>query len=84
MSTGPKPENKIKMDETFFSVIETEEKAYWLGFIAADGCIRKNKSGSYELSIHLAEKDIEHLAAFKSAIQSDHKIVTRQNGKYRL
>jgi len=81
--SGPRQENKIKMNETFFSVIDTEEKAYWLGFIAADGCIRKNKSGSHELSIHLAEKDVEHLVAFRKAIQSEHTISVRQNGKYR-
>lgn len=31
--------NKINFDEHIFDVIDTEEKAYWLGFIFADGYI---------------------------------------------
>jgi hypothetical protein len=27
----------------YFEIIDTEDKAYWLGFIYADGCITKNK-----------------------------------------
>ena len=30
---------KLRFDETIFDVIDTEEKAYWLGFIFADGYI---------------------------------------------
>lgn len=45
-----------------FETIETEEDAYWLGFITADGCVIENKW----LSIGLAEKDIGHLKKFCS------------------
>ena len=41
----------------FFQDINTEEKAYWLGFIYADGCILKGKI----LDIGLSKKDSEHL-----------------------
>ena len=30
-----------KINETFFDVIDSEEKAYLLGFFIADGCIQK-------------------------------------------
>ena len=30
-------------NESFFQTIDTESKAYWLGFIAADGSINKEK-----------------------------------------
>jgi|CXWL01.1.fsa_nt_gi hypothetical protein len=44
--------------QTFFDVIDTEEKAYWLGFIAADGYVMPNKS---VIGITLSIKDNNHL-----------------------
>lgn len=66
-------------DETFFDNIDTEEKAYWLGFITADGCV----SDGNRLSIGLAIKDFEHLEKFKKSIKSDHNITIRE-GKGKL
>jgi intein-encoded DNA endonuclease-like protein len=60
---------KTNADFTFFKNIDTPEKAYWLGFIYADGHCNKRL-----LSIRLAAKDIGHLEKFKSALKSDHKI----------
>lgn len=54
-------QNITKFNETIFDIIDTEEKAYWLGFIFADGCIGY-KNNSFELS--LALKDINHLQKF--------------------
>ena len=56
-------------DKHFFDVIDSEEKAYWLGFIYADGYV----SGSI-FGIKLSEHDSDHLTLFKSAIQSEHNI----------
>lgn len=56
-------------DESFFELIDTEQKAYWLGFIAADGCVDHK-----EFRLHISERDVEHLKEFKSAIQSTHPI----------
>lgn len=62
-------------DEDFFECINTEEKAYWLGFIYADGFItNKRKHNSRRLGISLGIKDIVHLEKFKKSINSDHKI----------
>lgn len=64
--------NKSRTDhfnENYFSEIDTEEKAYWLGFIAADGNVSKNR-----LRINLARKDSEHLYKFRNALQSVSKI----------
>lgn len=59
----------------FFDAINTEHKAYWLGFIAADGYVSKPSKGSNpELCISLAVKDEEHLLRFKRSIQSTHPI----------
>ena len=51
---------KYHYDRTKFSKIETEEDAYWLGFITADGCI----VNEYLLQIKLAERDRKHLEKF--------------------
>lgn len=61
----------------FFHVIDTEEKAYWLGFIFADGCIRSDKT--YRLTIELGNVDVKHLEKFKSSICSNHPIKARKN-----
>lgn len=54
-------QNSTKFDENVFDEIDTEEKAYWLGFIYADGYISSTRN-SFELS--LALKDINHLIKF--------------------
>jgi len=65
---------KYAVDETFFEKIDTEEKAYWLGFISADGNISKN---GYILSIGLKSTDVKHLEKFKKDIKAEHKISIR-------
>ena len=42
----------------YFKEIDTEDKSYWLGFLYADGSVRKN-TNTVELS--LKGSDIEHL-----------------------
>ena len=56
-----------RVNESFFEKIDTENKAYWLGFLYADGCVIKNKR--MYLNLTLAKKDKLHLEKFKSAIE---------------
>lgn len=57
-------------DEFYFSRIDTPDKAYWLGFMYADGCVHIN---NYEVSINIT--DLEHIEKFKQAIKAtNHKI----------
>lgn len=61
----------IFFNEDFFHEIDSEEKAYWLGFIFADGCVcRSDKSCLSEnrMTIGLSVKDEEHLAHFAETI----------------
>lgn len=65
-----------------FDVIDTEEKAYWLGFIWADGCIlstNKNKP-NYAFELGISVRDIDHLKKFcKFANVPEEKIKVRKN-----
>lgn len=65
---------KYTVDENYFETISTPNKAYWLGFLYADGCIlvreRKN-SKSYVLEISLREDDILHLEKLKMSLKSN-------------
>ena len=77
---GSQGARKHKFNERYFENIDSEEKAYWLGFIAADGCVYKNKQ-SYRLQINLKGSDIDHLKKFQKAISSDYKITEKKVGK---
>ncbi|QHA92248.1 hypothetical protein [Bacillus sp. N1-1] len=70
------------MNEEYFSKIDSNEKAYWLGFIMADGCIvnQKKAKESLSLQIALAIKDRSHLELFLMCIHSNHPIrITKRN-----
>lgn len=49
----------------FFHTIDTEEKAYWFGFLCADGTV---SSRTNEVRLGLALKDIDHLQKFNDAL----------------
>jgi hypothetical protein len=57
-----------------FDQIDTEEKAYWLGFLAADGNVCNG-----HLSLTLAEKDRYHLEKFKEFIGVDYAITKNKS-----
>lgn len=64
-------------DFDYFEIIDTEEKAYWLGFIYADGyiSIHKNKGYTeYKLGIAISTEDINHLEKFKQCINASNPI----------
>jgi hypothetical protein len=67
-----------RINDEYFDIIDSEEKAYWLGFLFADGYIRERKSGN-SLELKLSIKDREHLELFKKCLESTHKIVTSVN-----
>ena len=67
---------KYTLKENLFKDINDEASAYWMGFIAADGCITPK-----ELTISLALKDLNHLELFKEYIESDRPIKTKKDIK---
>ena len=73
----PHTNRKYKCNHSFFKTINTEEKAYWLGFIAADGNIFE-KGYTHLLSIGIQTRDKRMLYKFKKSIQSNHPIHDRK------
>lgn len=67
---------KYTYNRGYFDEIDTEEKAYWLGFIYADGCVTKTKVNA-ELSIELNIKDFNHLKKFNKSIGGNVEVGTR-------
>jgi len=65
---------KHKLNRNFFETIDTEAKAYWLGFITADGCICRKS-----LKIALNKKDEEHLKKFLIDLDSNYHIGDTKN-----
>lgn len=58
-------------NESYFSKVNSEEKAYWLGFISADGGINipgHGRDRGHVLCINLKGDDAEHLSKLQSAI----------------
>lgn len=66
-------QNKIKFNEHVFDSIDTEEKAYWLGFIFADGYISKidDKQHIYHFEISLKGSDKPHLDKFNKFMEHE-------------
>lgn len=70
-----KPRTFYNFNVDFFETIDTEEKAYFLGFIAADGCIQNNSSGVMVLSITINNRDIDILERMKEAMKAEQPII---------
>ena len=71
--------SKYNFNENYFDEIDCDKKAYWLGFLMADGYItskrnrnRRNEAQSFGCT--LSVKDIGHLEKFKKCLESDHPI----------
>lgn len=74
--------HKYKADYRKFEIIDSNEKAYWLGFLAADGCnYWRETNASIIINIH--QKDIEHLEKFKNFMNTNANIINYvQNSGY--
>ena len=64
-----------KHNTKYFEMIDTEEKAYWLGFLYADGSLYKCKPNEgYRFELSLQTIDLKHIEKFAKAIDCDTKI----------
>ena len=71
--------HKYNCNINYFETIDTEDKAYWLGFIYADGCISNDNK---TLITNLNPTDVEHLKLFNQCIESDYPIIYMDNNRY--
>ena len=59
---------------SYFDVIDTPDKAYWLGFMATDGCVTGFSQGSLRLKVKLARADRGHLELLHQTLQAHRPI----------
>ena len=64
-------QNRLRVQEDIFDNIDTEEKAYWLGFLYADGNISKDR---HKIEINLSAKDVDHMIKFKEFLKLENEI----------
>jgi hypothetical protein len=77
---------KYHHDENYFEKIDTQEKAYWLGFIYADGFIESKRVGlgNQKFGITLSSCDIDHVDKFKQCIKATNPIKTYSGSGYNV
>ena len=76
---------KYKLNENYFETIDTEEKAYWLGLIYADGCLHIRTNGVKTFCLALKEEDGYIIEELNSALDSEYKVkhnVNNWNTRY--
>ena len=67
--------SKYNYNKDYFSKVDTPDKAYWLGFLCADGCINRlyknDKLKAMTLELSLCEQDKGHLEKFAKSINTN-------------
>jgi hypothetical protein len=74
-----------KVNHDYFANVDSEKRAYWLGFSFADGMvIDKVAKGSMLFSVHLAQRDRGHLETLRRELEANNKAVVTKAGGARL
>lgn len=73
---GLKRPDKYYYDKRFFQIIDTEDKAYWLGFMYADGYVCTTQTNA-EVAIELTARDISHLRKFNKNLHGNIEPIIR-------
>jgi hypothetical protein len=75
---------KFQGNTRYFQNINSAIKAYFIGFIAADGCIQQITTSSKGLSITIHNKDRYVLDLLRECIGCEHKIYILKNNLVRF
>jgi len=65
---------KYEINSTLFDSIDSPAKAYWLGFLLADGCLAKSANTYRALRLSIQDRDRLHLEAFAKFVGYGGKI----------
>lgn len=76
-SSGTRKNAKYQWNVNFFSVIDTEHKAYWLGFLYADGY-----NGPKAVQINLADKDMDHIYKLQQDLNATEIPIARRKDNH--
>jgi DNA-binding transcriptional regulator WhiA len=68
---------KHQFNEDIFETLD-QETLYWLGFLITDGGVYEPEHGQRKISLALSEKDGEHVEKFKTFLNAEHPIKTRE------
>lgn len=69
----------IQFDEHIFDNIDTEEKAYWLGFLHADGYITSRYN---TVGVCLAEKDLNHVQKYAQFLGCPENVHKKESNEF--
>lgn len=72
---------KFTLNHSFFETIDSEEKAYILGFLAADGNVNPDKYGC-EIRIVLNPKDVDILEKINTCWESTYSVKDHKLGQF--
>ncbi len=80
---GLKKDKIQQFNKNYFDCIDCNEKAYWLGFIYADGWVEyDNQKRVYTLGIELSYIDSEHLIKFNNCLNGNVDVRFRERQSY--
>lgn len=75
--TNAESHKKYGVNDTIFEDIDTPDKAYWIGFLMADGYITRNC-----IQLGLKHEDMPHAEKFRTFCESDHPLKTIVSNGY--
>lgn len=63
-----------EVDEQYFNIIDSADKAYWFGFLAADGCVSESCGDYRAFHFNLQRSDRKSIEDFVAAVKYSGKI----------